>query len=82
MQSKWEILRPDMTLVQKIRDHLGCHPITAKVLANRNITSPTQASDFFHASLEILPSPMDLSGMEKATSRRQTRGLLLRRREV
>ncbi|MEJ2660520.1 MAG: DHH family phosphoesterase [Desulfobacteraceae bacterium] len=58
-----------MTLVQKISDHLGCHPITAKVLANRNITTPAQASDFFQPSLGILPSPMNLNGMEKATMR-------------
>ena len=58
-----------MTLVQKIRDHLGCHPITAKVLANRKITTPAQASDFFQPSLEILPSPMGLSGMEAAVRR-------------
>lgn len=69
MQSKWEILQPDMTLVKKIRDHLDCHPITAKVLANRNITTPAQASDFFQPSLEILPSPMDLTGMAAATQR-------------
>jgi single-stranded-DNA-specific exonuclease len=69
MQSKWEILQPNMTLVQKIRDHLNCHPITAKVLANRNITTPAQASDFFQPSLEILPSPMDLTGMAAATQR-------------
>jgi single-stranded-DNA-specific exonuclease len=69
MHSKWEILQPNMTLVQKIRDHLDCHPITAKVLANRNITSPAQASDFFQPSLEILPSPMGLKGMETAIQR-------------
>jgi single-stranded-DNA-specific exonuclease len=69
MHLRWEILQPNMTLVQKISDHLGCHPITAKVLANRNITTPAQASDFFQPSLGILPSPMNLNGMEKATMR-------------
>jgi single-stranded-DNA-specific exonuclease len=69
MHSKWEILRPDMTLVQKLSDHLGCHPITAKVLANRNIKTVAQASDFFKPSLAILPSPMDLKGMASAVQR-------------
>jgi single-stranded-DNA-specific exonuclease len=69
MHSKWEILRPNLILVQKIRDHLGCHPITAKVLANRNIKTVAQASDFFQPSLAILPSPMDLKGMESAVQR-------------
>ena len=66
---KWEILQPNMDLVHKIRDQLDCHPITAKVLANRNITTPAQASDFFQPSLEILPSPMALEGMQPATQR-------------
>jgi single-stranded-DNA-specific exonuclease len=71
MNLKWEILQPNMTLVQKISDQLGCHPITAKVLANRKITTPAQASDFFQPSLEVLPSPMNLKGMEAATKRIQ-----------
>jgi single-stranded-DNA-specific exonuclease len=69
MHLKWEILQPNMMLVQKIRNHLGCHPIIAKVLANRNITTPAQANAFFQPRLEILPSPMVLNDMEKATRR-------------
>jgi single-stranded-DNA-specific exonuclease len=72
MQMKWEILQPDRVLVQNIRDHLGCHPITAKVLANRNITTPALASDFFKPTLEILPSPMNLKGMRTAAQRIRT----------
>jgi single-stranded-DNA-specific exonuclease len=71
MHLKWEILQPDMILVQEISESLGCHPITAKVLANRNIQTLAQASDFFQPSLDILPSPMDLKGMESAAQRIQ-----------
>ena len=66
---KWKILQPDLTLVQKIRDHLECHPITAKVLANRNISTLSQASEYFQPRLDILPSPMRLQGMAAATQR-------------
>ena len=71
MPLKWEILQPDPALVQKIRDHLNCHPITAKVLANRNISTLSQASDYFLPRLDILPSPMQLKGMAAATQRIQ-----------
>jgi single-stranded-DNA-specific exonuclease len=71
MHLEWKILQPNLSLVQKLRDHLGCHPITAKVLANRNIKSLAEACDFFQPSLDILPSPMDLGGMQTATQRIQ-----------
>ncbi len=69
MSLKWKILQPDPTIVRKIQDHLKCHPITARVLANRNIRTRSQASEFFKPSLECLPSPMHLNGMEQATRR-------------
>jgi single-stranded-DNA-specific exonuclease len=72
MHFEWEILRPDMVVVEKLRDHLGCHPITAKVLANRNIRTLAEASVYFQPRLDILPSPMDLRGMQTATQRIQT----------
>ncbi len=71
MHLEWKILQPDLTLVQQIQDHLGCHPITAKILANRSIDTPSQASDFFQPSLDILPSPMQLNGMAIAARRIQ-----------
>lgn len=71
MHLEWKILQPDPALVQQIRDHLGCHPIIAKVLANRSIATPSQASNFFQPSLDILPSPMQLNGMSTAAQRIQ-----------
>ncbi len=69
MQMQWEILQPDPAKVQEIQEHLNCHPITATVLANREIETPPQADLFLHPSLDTLPSPMGLSGMEAATER-------------
>lgn len=72
MPSKWKILQPDPALVQKIQDHLKCHPVTARVLANRNIRTLSEASEYFQPSLDCLPSPMKLKGMAEATRRIHT----------
>jgi single-stranded-DNA-specific exonuclease len=72
MRREWKILQPDPSLVQKIRYHLNCHPITAKILANRKMGSASQALEFFQPSLDILPSPMLLNGMAAAVQRIQT----------
>ncbi len=69
MQMQWKILQPDPAKVEAIRQHLNCHPITATVLANRNIESPPQADRFLQPTLDALPSPMELHGMEAATRR-------------
>jgi single-stranded-DNA-specific exonuclease len=69
MHANWKILRPEPSVVQKIQAHLGCHPLTAKILANRKVTTPTQAVDFIQPSLDILPSPLLLAGMAAATRR-------------
>ena len=69
MQMQWEILQPDRALVQQLQQHLNCHPIIATVLANRDIAAPDQADAFLRPSLEALPSPMLLDGMEAAVER-------------
>jgi single-stranded-DNA-specific exonuclease len=69
MQMQWKILQPDPNKVQAIQEHLNCHPITAAVLANRNISTPPQADHFLQPKLDILPSPMELHDMSAATQR-------------
>ena len=69
MQMQWKILQPDPAKVQAIQEHLNCHAITATVLANRNIATPPQADQFLQPSLDALPDPMGLHGMESATVR-------------
>ncbi len=69
MQMQWKILQPDPAKVQAIQEHLNCHPITATVLANRNIETRDQADLFLHPSLDALPAPMGLDGMQAATAR-------------
>jgi single-stranded-DNA-specific exonuclease len=72
MRREWKILQPDPALVQKISNHLNCHLITAKILANRKMGSASQALEFFQPSLDILPSPMLFNGMAPAVQRIQT----------
>lgn len=69
MQMQWKIRQPDPTLVAEIQRHLNCHPVTAAVLANRNITSADQADRFVHPSLDELPPPDTLRGLETAVDR-------------
>ncbi len=69
MQMQWKILQPDRALVQEIQSHLRCHPVTATVLANRQIQSAQQASLFMQQGLESLPSPNLLCGIPAAVDR-------------
>lgn len=69
MQMHWKILQPDRDLVKEIQDHLRCHPVTAAVLANRQIDSAAQAYSFINQGLESLPAPNRLSGIPAAVDR-------------
>ena len=69
MQTQWKIMQPASSLVEQIRNRLNCHPVTAAVLANRNIDTLEQAEQFLHPSLEMLPPPNRLEGLETAVDR-------------
>lgn len=69
MQMQWKILQPDRDLVREIQQHLQCHPITATVLANRQIGSIDDAKQFLQPGLDKLPSPDLLIGLKKAVAR-------------
>ncbi|RJQ78572.1 MAG: single-stranded-DNA-specific exonuclease RecJ, partial [Desulfobacteraceae bacterium] len=69
MQLQWKILQPDRNLVREIQQGLQCHPLTAAILANRNIASSHQAVHFMQPGLENLPAPTALKGIQKAAER-------------
>jgi single-stranded-DNA-specific exonuclease len=69
MQTQWNILQPDPQLVLTIRNHLDCHPIFAKVLANRGLDAPDLIDPFISPSMADLPSPLLLADMDKAVAR-------------
>jgi single-stranded-DNA-specific exonuclease len=69
MKKKWHIRQPDAKMIKKLSAHLHCHPITAAVLINRNLTSAEAASNFLTPSLHRVRSPFDLKDMDAAVSR-------------
>ena len=69
MQQKWNIMQPDDALTKKLSAHLHCHPVTAAVLVNRNLTSAKAASNFLTPSLNRVRSPFSLKDMDVAVSR-------------
>jgi len=69
MKQKWHILQPDAELTQKLSTHLRCHPITAAVLVNRDLTSVKAASNFIAPSLHRIRSPFAIKDMDAAVNR-------------
>jgi single-stranded-DNA-specific exonuclease len=69
MNKHWHMLRPDPAAVQELSRKLNCHPITAAVLANRNIKTVSDARHFLRLSLNNLRSPAALRGIEAAVER-------------
>ncbi len=69
MKKRWEILRPDPEIQNTIRKTLGCHPITAAVLANRDRLNPAGIRDFWSPSLQALRPPFALQDIQKAVER-------------
>jgi single-stranded-DNA-specific exonuclease len=69
MVKKWQILKPDTAAVKKMSQQLPCHPITAAVLINRNLTSALQAKNFLKSSLNMIRPPFALKDMDVAVHR-------------
>jgi single-stranded-DNA-specific exonuclease len=69
MKKEWQILQPDIHLVEKLCGILKCHPIVASILVNRNITSAEDVSNFFNTSLDQLSPPFSLKDMDAAVDR-------------
>jgi single-stranded-DNA-specific exonuclease len=69
MNRKWEILQPDDDQVKRLSARLNCHPITAAVLLNRNLTTAAEASNFLNTSLNQIRPPFALKDMDAAVHR-------------
>ncbi len=69
MKDHWQMHQPNPEMVEKLRAASGCHPITAAVLINRNISTLQDAENFLRISLNNLRSPFALQDMEPAVSR-------------
>ncbi len=69
MEKKWQILKPDAETVNKLGAQLHCHPITATILVNRNLTTAREASSFFASPLSEVRTPFSLKDMDVAVER-------------
>ncbi len=69
MKSQWRMISSDPELIRSLTDSLNCHPVTATVLANRNIRSRQAAMHFLSPSLAHIRSPFSLKDMDRAVSR-------------
>ena len=69
MEKEWQILQPDIHLVEKLCGMLNCHPAIASILINRNIFSTEDVSNFFNTSLNQLRSPFSIKDMDVAVDR-------------
>ena len=69
MKKKWHLLQPDAEMTEKLSAALHCHPVTAAVLINRNLTSAKAASNFLSPSLHRVRSPFELKDMDAAVKR-------------
>jgi single-stranded-DNA-specific exonuclease len=69
MKKEWQILQPDIHLVEKLCGMLNCHPAVASILINRNIFSTEDVSDFFNTSLNQLSPPFSIKDMDVAVDR-------------
>lgn len=69
MNTRWHILQPDPNLVQELSNSLGCSPVTAAVLVNRNLLSGDDAVQFMQSNIGHLRQPCAMSGMDLAVER-------------
>ena len=69
MRKKWHVLDPDPDSVNHLAGRMGCHPLVARVLINRNISDAREAERFLHPQVTDLPSPLDMTDMAVATER-------------
>ena len=72
MKKHWQLLQPDPATLRKLSRELNCHPVTAAVLANRKITSTSDAAAFLRVSLKNLRRPASLIDIQAAVSRIHT----------
>ncbi len=69
MKKHWQLLQPDIDVVEKIRRELQCNPVTATILVNRKIISKDNALRFLKPSLDNMRPPCSIKDMDAAVKR-------------
>jgi len=68
-ENRWTVLPEKPELQEILQKELGISPLLSRLLVNRNITSPEDASKFLFSTLNDLTSPFLMKGMKKACRR-------------
>lgn len=69
MKKYWQLLQPDIDVVEKIRGELQCNPVIATILVNRKIISKDNALRFLKPSLNNMRPPCSMKDMNAAVKR-------------
>lgn len=69
MEKRLKILKPDSKAIQELYHGLGCHPVTAAVLVNRNLVCIDDVKRFLSPSFNHLRNPGSLIDMQPAVHR-------------
>ncbi|HUV50081.1 MAG TPA: single-stranded-DNA-specific exonuclease RecJ [Anaerolineae bacterium] len=69
MKKCWQLLQPDIDVVEKIRGELQCNHVTATILVNRKIISKDNALRFLKPSLNDMRPPFSMKDMDAAVKR-------------
>jgi len=66
---RWSLLPEDIQAEARLQIELGVHPITARLLVQRGLTTPEAADRFLNPTLDRLYDPMLLPDAEAACAR-------------
>src|SRR3954466_16212878 len=67
--ARWDTLACDDVASERLATQLGITPVVARLLCQRGLGDPEQASRFLNPSLDHLHDPMALADMGKAVDR-------------
>lgn len=67
-EKRWRIMPGQPTTESELSTALGVHPIVAKLLVNRGITTVAAGTEFLHGTLDTLLDPFGLKGMTEAVA--------------
>lgn len=68
-QKRWRVAPEDREAVARLKQTLGCSPLVARLLVNRQITTPEAADAFLNPSVTHLSDPFLLPDAEAAAER-------------
>jgi single-stranded-DNA-specific exonuclease len=65
----WKTKKPSQDITDNISELLQCHPLTAKLLVNRSVSSISEIKSFFSQDLKLITAPDKIKDIDKASKR-------------